>query len=36
MPTPEGIISTSTGAVDVTPIEEVIEVIEETKEEVEE
>jgi hypothetical protein len=28
MPTPEGIISTSTGPVDVTPVEEVIEEVE--------
>jgi hypothetical protein len=31
MPTPEGIISTSTGPVDVTPVEEVIEVVEEVE-----
>jgi hypothetical protein len=28
MPTPEGIISTSTGPVDVTPVEEVVEEVE--------
>jgi len=31
MPTPEGILSTSTGPVDVTPVEEVIEVVEEVE-----
>jgi hypothetical protein len=28
MPTPEGILSTSTGPVDVTPVEEVVEEVE--------
>ena len=28
MPTPEGILSTSTGAVDTTPVEEVVEEVE--------
>jgi len=31
MPTPEGILSTTTGPVDVTPVEEVIEVVEEVE-----